>query len=179
MSLALGQSTTTFTWDGAALFLAMRETSADALADCAEESVRNMKDDPAVPYETGALQDSLRVAPPGYVGPDDAIIGTGLGSRHPRIAAGEAGAQRRIDLGPSADTEGEARGFVAFEGDDPHLWVGSFLRYSYWVHQGYYNVWAKRNIAGRPYVARHGDDGMRDFARFFNARWAARYGVVS
>lgn len=179
MSLALGQSTMTFAWGGDALLRDVRATAADALADCGEAGVAAMKADPAVPYETGALQDSLRAAPPGYAGPDDAIIGTGLGSRHRDILAGTPGATRRIDLGPSPDTAGEARDFVTFVGGNPHLWVGSFLYYAYWVHQGYFNVWARRNIPGRPYVARHAEEGLRDYARYFRARWAARPGVAA
>lgn len=187
MGLALAGSRMTFAWDGAALFARVQGVAADALADCAAEGVERMKADPEVPYDKGALQDSLRVAPPGYTGPDDAIIDAGLGSRHPAVLNGVEGV-RRPDLGPSGGDIGfglasgsgaeaaSVREFVAFEGVDPHVWVGSFLYYSYWVHQGYFNVLAQRRIAGRPYVTGHAEDALRDYPRHFRARWAASYG---
>lgn len=146
-----------------------------ALFETAEDIAAAIARDPATPEDTGALKDSIRVAPPGYDQIDyDYAIVTRIGrpdplgdppnalnrdgTRSPRASFGRAlDAHRGVRLAAGAsqgDFTGDYRELVVEEGERYHTWVGSWLPYSFYVHNGFYNVLSGKPVAGRPYISR-------------------------
>jgi len=186
MSLALGRCDLVFDWsdewgDDVATAAQM------ALVDVAGQIAEVVGTSPDTPEDTGALKDSVRVAPPGYQ-EDDYPLVTRLGRADPlnnpplnlRRDAGAALAAFRERSGNPGrfSGPGDYRELVEELPDRWHTWVGSFIYYAFWVHEGFYNTRARRDIAGRPYLA---EPAMRLLAdRYMTAFWAAwsqvRYG---
>lgn len=189
MPLALGECALAYppdfdeAWEKFARDVA--RTAQLALFDLAEDAVQAMQADPATPEDTGALRDSLRVAPPGYdrddtplvARPGDATLGTpfNLGPRSRDRAEGLRAyrqAVASVALRASAQT-GDALEYVAVDSAGVHVWVGSFVYYAWWVHQGYYNVRAGRQIQGRDYIVSKAQPKLlQEFPRYFNRRWS-------
>lgn len=162
---------TTFRWDDN-FADAVAGVARQALAACGLQAISDMQDDPALPYDTGALHDSLTLHEPGYsqlIGEN--YVASGVGHRHARV--GQPGFDRRPML-RQASAQEAAQAVVIDATGNVATRVGSWLFYAYWVHQGYYNVWRKRQFPARPYVTPHAEAALKTFPAYFRPLWATR-----
>jgi hypothetical protein len=159
-----------------------------SLFDFAEDVVETIARSPETPEETGALKDSVRVAPPGYAQDDSPLVvraGSAGNFRSlnrdstralpaTRTEALDAHRGAQLAAGASANTfTGDAFELVKPTANGYHTWVGSFLKYSFFVHEGYYNVLAGRNMPARPYIARVALPMLaNDYAAYLRRTWA-------
>jgi hypothetical protein len=84
----------------------------------------------------------------------------------------------RAATGPT-DLAPQARTAVSETADGLAIWVGSWIYYAFWVHQGYYNLWLQGFLRGRFYIAPFAERRGRQFGAYFDARWKQRYGEVA
>jgi hypothetical protein len=161
----------TFLWRGDEVDRATRDVAGDALYALARDSIGDMRDDPGMPYDTGALDESLRLAPVGYNQDDTALFVRDENGFSAYQAA------RLAPAGPT-DLAPQARSVVSETTDGLAVWVGSWVYYAFWVHQGYYNVWLGGFLRGRFYIAPFAERRGRQFGAYFDARWRQRYGEV-
>lgn len=187
LQLAAPQDEYYVRWDGDEWYDDTVEAARLGLYECGREAVQAMKDDEGVPYLTGALKDSLRTAPPGYDQDDTPLVqraGSGgdffdLGPFSPDQGSGMAAYRAARAASGSGGTvpTSSAREQVLYDGTALHLWVGSFVFYAYWIHQGFYHVRAARNIAGRAYITPFAERYLGNFEQYFKVEWPrVRYG---
>jgi hypothetical protein len=187
MPLALGRCEAFFVDDSARFLDDVDRTIRLALLDVGEAIVETIARNPQTPEDTGALKDSIRVAPPGYAQDDTPLVqraGSGgnflslnrdstraPGATRDAALAGHRAA-RAAAGSPAPSRAGDEYELVQPTATGYATWIGSFLKYSFPVHQGFYHVGAGRQIAGRPYIARVALARFgADFPDAFRARW--------
>lgn len=150
--LALG-ATVEFTWLGDEVAADIDAAADEALAECARDAIDLIQI--ASPYLTGSLQSSVHAAPPGHSEDESPLY------------------DRRIEGVWRPAVVPSVREIMAAIVDGA-VWVGSWIRYAYYVDRGYYNVWAQRAIPGRNFIAPNAEGSLAAFPAFFRPAYERR-----